>query len=169
MAKTKTSRTGSNPIRQRPARCRTIEAGFTLVETVVVVAVLAVLVGAVAHFASTRDTSANLNATTQLIAAKLRDARNAAIRRRRQHDVFFDVATRRVWADRGDPALQIDGRIRLSVTAARPVRATKTIASVRFYPNGSASGATVQLLTKSQANEVRINWLTGRVSTKRIR
>jgi general secretion pathway protein H len=42
------------------------------------------------------------------------------------------------------------------------------MAGVRFFPNGSSTGATIDLRTERQAYEVRINWLTGRVSTAAI-
>ncbi len=170
MVKTRTSRAGSSLGRtQVPTRSASAESGFTLIEVMVVVAILTVVITAAAQFAGPRSTNANLKAATQLVAVKLRNARSAAIMRRRQHRVFFDVASRRIWGDYGDGALKIDKRIRMSVTAAQGEKRTNAIASVRFYPNGSATGATLQLLTESQTNEVRINWLTGRVSTKRIR
>lgn len=144
------------------------QAGFTLVEVMIVVAILAAVMSAAAQFAAPRGTNVSLKAATQLIASKLRNARNAAILGRRQHKVFFDVAKRSIWADFGDGALKIDNRIRMTITAAAGERRSKSITSVRFFPNGGATGATVKLLTESQANEVRVNWLTGRVSTKRI-
>jgi len=155
-------------VRRHRANAST-EAGFTLVEVLVVVAILALTVGAVATIARPRSHAMMLKAATQLVAAKLRDTRTAAIIARRSREIRFDVNARRIWSPHDGATLKLDREILMTMTGAASGRRSKSIAAVHFFPNGSASGATLKLQAKTNANEIRINWLTGRVSTRRLR
>ena len=170
MVKTKTSEAGrAARLPPRSATSRPIEAGFTLVELLVVVTVLAITASVARLALLPRSSSADVTAAAQLIAAKLRDARTASIRMRSVRRVYIDVRHRHVWDDGARVRLSLDPKIRIGVTGARSEQRSAAVASVKFNPNGSSSGATVRLQGNSSASEVRVNWYTGRVSTRRLR
>jgi len=56
----------------------------------------------------------------------------------------------------------------MSVTAADSERLSPVTAGLRYFPNGSSTGATIEFQAERQGYEVRINWLTGRVSVRAI-
>jgi general secretion pathway protein H len=97
-------------------------------------------------------------------ASRLRDLRAAAMTTASERLAMIDVNGRAIRFSDGRPILQLDRSIALRVTAADSVSGNAA-AGVRFFPNGSSSGATISLKSKGQAYEVRVNWLTGRVST----
>ena len=43
----------------------------------------------------------------------------------------------------------------------------KSIADIRFYPAGNSSGAELEFSFRNQSYTVRVNWLTGNVSSQR--
>ncbi|MGI9409906.1 MAG: GspH/FimT family protein [Hyphomicrobiaceae bacterium] len=169
MVKTKTSKASSAPVRQvRRTDGRCAEAGYTLLEMLIVVAVLAVVMSSVRLLPQSRAGSVDVAAATQLIASSLRQARNTSIRRRAIQHVYFDVNRRTVWTDSGRNRLALDRRIRMAISSARSQMRSDSVAQVRFYPNGSSSGGKVVLEGRSGAREIRINWHTGRISTSSL-
>lgn len=170
MVKMKTSGAGriGDP-RPRLAAYRPADAGFSVVELLVVIAVLAVAASLAQSALLPRSSSADVAAAAHLIAAKLKNARNASIRLRSVRRVYFDVGNRHVWNDGARSKLALDRQIHIGITGARSEQRSATVASVRFNPNGSSSGATVRLQGSSSASEVRVNWYTGRVSMHRLR
>ncbi len=58
--------------------------------------------------------------------------------------------------------------MKMEVTAADSEKRSPSIAGIRFYPNGSSTGGTIDLKMEGRAYEIRVNWLTGRVSTASV-
>ena len=65
--------------------------------------------------------------------------------------------------------LALQRGIAVTVTAADDEMTAPARANIRFYPNGSSSGAAIVFRLRDQGYEVRVNWLTGRVSTAALR
>jgi len=148
--------------------CRTDrEAGFTLIETMAAIALFALVIGSAGWLIKPRNGVAQLSVETQRLVDRLRQARVAAIGQQANRDVFIDVGRRTVWSDGNHRLLQLKQDIRLYVTTPMAAQRSGTVAGIRFFPNGGSSGAVVRLEGTGSANEVRINWLTGRVSYRR--
>jgi general secretion pathway protein H len=77
----------------------------------------------------------------------------------------IDVAQRAIEFGNGIPPLLFSRSIDLDVVAADSERRSPSSAAIRFFPNGSSTGGTINLKSKGNAYEIRVNWLTGRVST----
>jgi general secretion pathway protein H len=143
-------------------------AGFTLFELLVVMVVLALTYAAVSTLYRTPSASVQLKAAARLTASRLRDLRAAAMTTGSERVATIDVNGRVIRFGDGRAPLDIDKSIAIAVTGAESERRSATTAGVRFFPNGSSSGATIVLRSERQAYEVRINWLTGRVATGAI-
>lgn len=141
------------------------QAGFTLFELLAVMVILGMLITAVSALYLKPSSGVQLKAAVQLTASRLRDLRAAAMANGATRSATFDVNTRVVRFSDGRAPLQLERSIALTVTGAESEKKAKGIGGVRFFPNGSSSGATIELRSERQAYEVRINWLTGRVST----
>jgi general secretion pathway protein H len=153
------SRAGSDTAR-RPG-----EAGFTLFELLAVMLILAMLITAVSTIYRAPSAGVQLRSAALLTASRLRDLRAAALTTGTARVATFDVTARAIRFSDGHAPLQLSRAIALSVTAARSERRRQGVGGVRFFPNGSSSGATIVLSSERTAYEVRVNWLTGRVST----
>lgn len=138
--------------------------GFTLVELLVVLAIMGLAYAVVPPLISGARTSAELKGTARQLAAGLRKARNFAVTQRIEATLTLDV-NRRVFNVTGDtrtyalPAA-IDFKI---VAAQQDVREGET-GAIRFYPDGSSSGGRLTLSAGGAKYDVDVNWLTGRVA-----
>jgi len=154
-------------------RCETCaddraDAGFTLFEILVVMAVLAMAMTAIASHYRSPSAGTVLKTAAATMASRIRDMRSAAIATGSERVVSVDVDGRSLSFGDGRASLQLDPTLSLSVTAADSERRGPSKAGIRFFPNGSSTGATIQLRSERQKYEVRVNWLTGRVSTAAV-
>lgn len=141
-------------------------AGFTLFEVLAVMVVVGMMVVALSAFNRPGTAALELKAAAMQMASRLRDLRSAAIARGKDRVAIIDVNARWVKFDDGRAPVAINRAIAVAVTAAESERRSPTSSGIRFFPNGSSTGATIKLSSERQAYEVRVNWLTGRVSTR---
>jgi general secretion pathway protein H len=139
-----------------------------LFEVLVVMAVIAMTIAAVSTLYRSPSGTTQVKAAAVLAASRLRDLRAAAMATGSERVATFDVGERVIRFGAAQAPLMLDRSIAMSVTGAEGERRSPTLAGVRFYANGSSSGATIELRSERQAYEVRINWLTGRVSTSAV-
>ena len=146
-----------SPSSARPTRA---PAGFTLLETLVVLTILGLALGMVAQYAPTRARPFDLRLAASEIAGTLRQGRARAVAGNRMVGVGFDTATR---------AMALDGAIRhfpaplgFAVTT-RAAMVAGSVATIVFAPDGSSSGGLVSITDGTREMRVAVDWLTGRV------
>jgi len=128
------------------------QAGFTLIEMIVVIAVLGLALSVVASFAPRRHAGLDLASAADGLAETLRTARTQAIVR--QSPVLFTPA-----ADGRGYA--VDGAFR----ALPPDVVLTSAVPIRFAPDGSASGGVLRLAgADGRGRLLRLDWLTGQAS-----
>jgi general secretion pathway protein H len=143
------------------------EAGFTLIEMIVVMAVLGLVAGLVLVRGPPRSAALEMRAAANAVAQTLRVARTRAIMSNQRVTVALDprAATLRIGAgtSRGLPA-----GVTMSVITAADLTSAQAGASaqagIAFLPDGSSSGGRVELATGARRMQVGVDWLTGRVS-----
>jgi len=119
---------------------KTGSAGFTLLELLVVIAVLALAATLVVPRLSTATGASAFAAATERTLSELRLARSSAIQERREE---FVTATR------------------LSDLTGVDIETTPAD-GIRFSPDGSGSGGRVHLLDGGRQASIDVDWLTGR-------
>ncbi|MFT5511232.1 MAG: general secretion pathway protein H [Hyphomicrobiaceae bacterium] len=149
---------------------RNAQSGFTLIEVLVVFVILGVVIAAIGMWTRPSAGGTELKAAAAHIASTLRDARTRAILQQADRLVLVDVDRRLVWSGLKTRATRLGQGIRIAVTSAQSQSEARPnkVAGIRFYPNGSSSGATIRLYGTGQTHELRVNWLTGRVSQKSV-
>ena len=133
--------------------------GFSLIEMVVVVAVLGLALSIVAGFSPKRSTRLQVTNAAETVAQAMRASRMRAITSGQA--VLFDVDATR-------PAYSVDGAMRALPSG---LRLSGERLPIRFMPDGSASSGAVRVANApvgadraaSQALTVTVEWLTGRV------
>jgi general secretion pathway protein H len=142
--------------------------GFTLVEILAVLVVLAIAAGLASARLGARHGGEVLQAAAYELASRCRAARVGAIRRGSDQTLVIDMATRLVTAGENVPPLRIAETISIFSETSATERRSRDVVGIRFLPNGASTGGKVRLEAGRQAYEVRVNWLTGRVVVERV-
>lgn len=139
--------------------------GFTLVELLVVFAILALLLGlAPLAFDRLRE-GAQYRDTVRSMASQLRAARYSALSEGRE--VLFAVDLDRRAYGVGDAGgwRPLPPALRLRAVVAGAELHGSGVASIRFLPGGGATGGSIEIIRSSGAGtRLRVDWLSGRVT-----
>lgn len=137
-------------------------SGFTLIEVLVVLVILALTMAIVVP-AISKGQGGSLDDVARDMLVTLRKARSDAVLGQRTSVVLVDVNGRRYWQERDGR----DSSIPKSMTVTASVATSELsngVAGIRFFPDGSSSGGFIQLSMGESASKVQVDWLNGRVS-----
>lgn len=154
------ARIRTSPAGRRPGRC---EAGYTLLELLVVITVAGLITAAFAsNIFAGRDT-VELRAAAQDLTALLKRTRGGALAHNRETVVFVDIDKKTYGTD-GEPNTRLlpAGAEIQFLTAAEEV-SREARGAVRFFPDGSATGGGLRLSQNGQSYLISVHWLTGQV------
>jgi len=137
------------------------QAGFSLLEIVCVVAIIALL-AAVILPALPRGTSyARLEAYAIETATLLKQDRYAAMRRGTRIGTEISAAARTVRSGVTGRAVQLPNDIAVQALLARRCDQRAAGRTIDFFPSGRSCGGTIELTRLGKGFQVRVNWLTG--------
>lgn len=140
--------------------------GMSLLELLVVVALIATLAGIGAMVIGRAMPGQELRAAARELAAELRYTRAQAIATGTEQVFRLEVDSRR-WDAAGKRSGQLPMDIELVATTARDLQPVPREAVVRFFPDGAATGGRVVLRRDGAAWRVDVAWLTGEVTLSR--
>jgi general secretion pathway protein H len=153
-------------IRVRASRLPRRSRGFTLIEIVVVVALVAGAAALTAGLLNVGLPGQQLRGSAREVAAQLRFARAQAIVSGEPQDFTLDAATREWAAPRGRHG-EIPEAIEVIAVGARDGTARTDTATFRFFPDGASTGGHVRLRRGTAEWRIDIDWLTGEVELVR--
>lgn len=139
------------------------DRGFTLIEMLVVIAIVALLAAFALPRFSSAEAKADLSSTARILAAGLRSTRSLAMAQGRSEAFTVDIAHRLFRAGTGAPQPMTKTLDLTLVTASRE-RLDAAVGSIRFYADGSSTGGGISLRSDTRGALVLVDWLTGRVS-----
>ena len=140
--------------------------GFSLIEVMLVLALGALLMGVVA---TSLHTGPTFRQATREISTSLRQARAQALLHQQVVVWKMDTKAKYYWlegnhVDKTDKILATDIEAKIN-TAASEVYGLGQ-GGIRFFPDGSSTGGSVELLFKQQTVKINVEWITGRVSVQ---
>jgi general secretion pathway protein H len=134
-------------------RARRSQAGFTLIEMIVVIAIMGLIGGLVLVRQPWHSAGLDTEATVRALTSALQLARSRAI----AQDRYVAVIT-------GPVGFSVDG----SAPWRLPSGQALNTAQVVFLPDGGSSGTTILLAAGPRRIMVSVNWLTGRVHSREV-
>jgi general secretion pathway protein H len=149
--------------RARDQRRTKGQLGFTLLELMVVIGILALAVAIVAPSLNRARQGLMVRSAAYELAAGLRAARAAAQTGNRVQVVTLDLAGRRYWAEGVVGPRTLPASVAVELAVPDSERLGASAGRVRFFPDGSASGARVVLNDGRRAASVLVDWLNGDV------
>ena len=135
--------------------------GFSLIEVMIVLALTGLLMGVVA---TNLTEGPVLRESAREVLASLRHARSSAIMSQKQTRWIMDTTNKSFQIEGLKQERNLSAAIELKLhTAASEVIGSKQ-GAIRFFPDGSSTGGSVDVTYKGQTYKVNVEWITGRVS-----
>ncbi|MBV9562645.1 MAG: type II secretion system protein [Bradyrhizobium sp.] len=142
---------------------RASERGFTLLEMVCVMAIVAMLAAVLLPLAPLHTSRPRLQAYALEAASLLKADRNAAIRRQSDVATLVDAPSRAIRSAVTGETLRIPGDVRFDALLPQTCRQRAALSTIRFFADGMSCGGTIALTRLDASYEIRVNWLTGRI------
>lgn len=100
------------------------------------------------------------------VATSLRHARASAVLRQQTVVWKMDIKQKRFWVDGGDKEAgrTLGKTIEAKINTAASEVGSEAQGGIRFFPDGSSTGGSVELTANKQTFKVNVEWVTGRVS-----
>ena len=142
--------------------------GFRLIEIMLVVVLIAAATAMAAYAMTSGLAGSQLRGAAREVAAQLRFTRAQAIVSGTPQ-VFTLDARSREWQAPQDRHGKLPREIAVVATGARIEQAHPDQVSVRFFPEGAATGGRFVLERGDAAWQVDVEWLTGQVTLQRAK
>ena len=145
----RTSRTNGQLCSQRAA-------GFTLIEIMVVLAIIAVTAAVVTPNLGAVVGFGQLRGEARAVVSGLREARAQAMTGGQRVDFQLQGAEWRV----GDTSRKIGSSISISLDVP-PAGTSLNGSFIRFFPDGRSTGGRIYLRRKDRTQTIQVDWITG--------
>src|SRR6202035_4983098 len=138
------------------------EAGFTLIEVIVTLAILGLALALISGSKPPWSSGLGVRGTAAQLAGGLRRPRSEAILR--NHPIAFelDLAANRFRIGAG-AVRQLPPRLSIALLTIVGERRDRTAGDIRFNPDGSSTGGRITIADGTRAMSVGVDWLSGRV------
>jgi general secretion pathway protein H len=138
-------------------------AGFTLLEVVCVLAIVAILAAILLPIVPRGTSRARLESYAIETAAMLKVDRNIAMRNRVQVATVVDAPARLIRSGATGRVVQIPDDVMFDALLAARCNQRPAGATINFFASGMSCGGAIALTRLGTGYEIRVNWLTGGV------
>jgi general secretion pathway protein H len=142
---------------------RAHECGFTLLEMVCVISIIAMLAAVLLPLLPRHTSRSRLQAYAIEMATLLKADRNAAIRRRADVSTLVDAPSRAIRSGVTAQTIRIPEDVRFDALLPQSCRQRAALSTISFFADGMSCGGSIALTRLDMAYEIRVNWLTGRI------
>jgi general secretion pathway protein H len=135
------------------------EGGFTLLELLVVLAIMGLLIAATPAIIAAARPGRDALAVTRALAENIRTARAIAVRENRM--TAFALNNGHTVTLPAGPSYDIPASVPVRMVRTREGQPGNRIV---FYPDGSATGSLLLIGSAGHQHRILVHWLTGRVA-----
>jgi general secretion pathway protein H len=140
-----------------------VAAGFTLMELLVVLAILGLALALSVPAFYRVLPGLELRAGAHTVAAAMREARGLAIGSNAEVVMLIDL-DKHALSVGGGPSVQVDPRLGITLITATREIIDSGAGGIRFYPDGTSTGGGITLSLNQRQYHVVVDWLTGHVT-----
>ena len=147
--------------------------GFTLLEMMVVLIIMALILVIVPPFLPNVIASTHVKSAARELAASLKHARSQAVNHQSETTLVVNVDQNKYVITEGSTNIKsnkqtykhlaLPDEAALSLITAESEQLSRHVGQVRFFPDGSSTGGQIKLTFKDQEYIVDVHWLTGKV------
>lgn len=148
--------------RMPPRLGRAGQRGFTLIEIIAVVVLIALATGLVAITVGTGLEGARIRAASKELVAALRYTRTQAIVKRESQALIIDTE-KRTYEAPGKKPVELPRQLELKLLTASAELVDDHIGRIRFFPDGASTGGHIELILEEARWRIDVGWLTGEV------
>lgn len=145
----------------------TADAGFSMLELLVVLAVLATVFTFALPLYTAPGPSTDINIIALELASQLKALRARAIAANCEQTFILDTPAHSYIAGLNTPPTILPKTVALTMETAREVSREPGAAGLIFYPTGGTSGGLISLTQGGNRRIVTVDWLTGTVAIGR--
>jgi general secretion pathway protein H len=138
--------------------------GVTLLELLIVLAIMAFVAGFVMAMFGGPISTSELRASARELAAGLRLAQSEAVSQRRESFLVLDVAGKRFKVGNDPREHKLPDKAELKLFTAQNDLVNERVGAIRFYPDGGSNGGRITIGSGERKFDVDVDWLTGRVA-----
>jgi general secretion pathway protein H len=142
---------------------RNSQRGFTLLEMVCVLALIAMMAAVLLPFFPNHTSRARLEGYALQAATLLKADRNAAIRRGLDVATLVDAGGRVIRSGATADMIRIPDDVRFEALLPRTCGRREALSTISFSASGMSCGGAIALSRSDAGYEIRVNWLTGRI------
>ena len=139
------------------------QAGFSLMEMVCAMALIAILATVLLPMAPRQTSRARLQAYALETATLLKSDRNAAIRAGADVSTLVDAPSRAIRSGATSQTIRIPDDVRFDALLPRTCQQRAVLSTISFFADGMSCGGAITLARLDMTYEIRVNWLTGRI------
>lgn len=144
----------------RRASVKRSDAGFSMLESLVILAIIALVAGMSTQLLRPPSAKLRVEAAARALCATLRAARSRAVATNRDMSVIIDLDRKTYWSPiAGESALPSDAALTLNVANTQQLSARS--GAIAFFPDGSSTGGDLTLEGAGARTKISVNWLTG--------
>jgi general secretion pathway protein H len=141
--------------------------GFTLVELIVVLMIVALMMALIGTSISRNISGAEMRSAARKVAASMRYTRTKAILSKSEQVFLLDTESLEYKAADRDPVVLPEG-MSVELNTARSELTSETAGGIRFFPDGGSTGGNIRLEANGRIYRVNVAWLTGEASMQRV-
>lgn len=139
------------------------ESGFTLLEVLVVLAIVGICIALLPPLTRSQNERTNLRSAVSVITAEIKASRQLAIREQREISLVFDTAENSFRQQpNGRPRhLPRDTTAQMEPLAVGDIT---VVPAITFYPDGTSSGGRVSVVSGSSSRTIAVSWPFGQLT-----
>jgi general secretion pathway protein H len=141
--------------------------GFTILELILVIVLIAAASTITLGLLGVGRSGSQLRGAARTIATELRYTRAQALITGKPQRFEMDL-DKHSWAAPGNHRGTLPQWLQVRFDGVRQEQRSARDAAIRFFPDGSATGGRISLLTQGAGWRVDVRWLTGEVSMTRL-